>query len=248
MTTWVVDLDGVVWRADDPVRGSAAALARLRAAGHDVVFATNNSTATVAEHEARLARHGIEAAGRVVSSAMAAASLLSPGETVLVVGEAGVDEAVAHAGAIAVTAGTIDTVVVGMCRSFDYGLLREATRALHRGARLVATNTDPTFPATGGLLDPGNGALVAAVETAGGARATVAGKPCQPMADLIRRRWDGPGICVGDRPETDGALARALGFDFALVLSGVTAERDLPVQPSPRHIAHDLEHLVRELT
>ena len=35
---WALDLDGVIWLADEPIPGAAAAVARLRAAGEDVVF------------------------------------------------------------------------------------------------------------------------------------------------------------------------------------------------------------------
>ena len=41
--TWVLDLDGVVWLADQPIPGAADAVARLRAQGERVLFATRNS-------------------------------------------------------------------------------------------------------------------------------------------------------------------------------------------------------------
>ena len=90
------------------------------------------------------------------------------------------------------------------------------------GARFVATNLDATYPVPGGLI-PGAGSLVAAVATAAGASPEVAGKPEAPTVGLIRERYGDIGVVVGDRPSTDGALATALGWPFALVLSGVTA-------------------------
>jgi glycerol-1-phosphatase len=39
---WVLDLDGVGWLADQPRPGAVEAVAELRAAGEQVVFATNN--------------------------------------------------------------------------------------------------------------------------------------------------------------------------------------------------------------
>ena len=89
-----------------------------------------------------------------------------------------------------------------------------------RGARFVATNLDPTYPVAGGLV-PGAGALVAAVSTASGTRPEVAGKPEAAMVALVHARWGTTGVVVGDRPSTDGALAVALEWPFALVLSGV---------------------------
>ena len=67
------DLDGVVWLAHHPIRGSVEAVARLRASGRRVVFVTNNSSARVAEQESALAAIGIPAAGDVLTSATAAA-------------------------------------------------------------------------------------------------------------------------------------------------------------------------------
>ena len=78
---WALDLDGVVWLGDRAVPGAAGAVARLQKAGEQVLFVTNNSGRTVAEVEARLAGFGIDACGGVVTSAMAAARLVEPGET-----------------------------------------------------------------------------------------------------------------------------------------------------------------------
>ena len=69
------DLDGVVWLAHRPIPGSVEAVARLRAAGHRVLFVTNNSAATVAEQVGALDRIGIAAGGDVLTSARAAALL-----------------------------------------------------------------------------------------------------------------------------------------------------------------------------
>jgi 4-nitrophenyl phosphatase len=241
--TWVLDLDGVVWLADQPIAGAADAVARLRAAGERVIFATNNSWPPVAAQEAKLARMGIPAAGDVVTSAMAAATLVDAGQRVLVCAGPGVVEAVAARGAEPVHHGDADTVVVGFHRDFDYERLRVAAAAVRRGARLVATNDDATYPTPDGPI-PGGGALVAAVAYAAGVSPIVAGKPHAPMADLIRVLGGDEGTVVGDRPETDGAFAAALGYRFALVLSGVTREPDLPVEPRPAVVAPSLADLV----
>ncbi|HKX70670.1 MAG TPA: hypothetical protein VJM75_05550, partial [Acidimicrobiales bacterium] len=96
---WVLDLDGVVWLAEQPIDGAAAAVERLRARGDRVLFATNNSWARLEDQEAKLDRMGIPAAGDVVTSAMAAATLVHAGERVLVCGGPGVVQAVGARGA-----------------------------------------------------------------------------------------------------------------------------------------------------
>jgi 4-nitrophenyl phosphatase len=82
------------------------------------------------------------------------------------------------------------------------------------------------------------------VAYASGVTATVAGKPHDPMADLVRAIAGDNGTVVGDRPETDGAFAAALGYRFALVLTGVTRQSDLPVDPEPAIVAASLADLV----
>lgn len=241
--TWLLDLDGVVWLGERPIDGAAGAVARLRAAGERVIFATNNSWARVADQEAKLEGMGIAAAGDVVTSAMAAGMLVEPGDRVLVCGGPGVEEAVARRGGDPVREGDADAVIVGFHRDFDYERLRLAATAVLHGARLIATNDDATYPTPGGPI-PGGGALAAAVAYASGATATVAGKPHRPMADLVREIAGGEGTVVGDRPETDGAFAAELGYRFALVLTGVTSPGDLPVKPEPAVVAASLADLV----
>jgi HAD superfamily hydrolase (TIGR01450 family) len=219
------DLDGVVWLAHQPIPGSAEAVARLRAHGHRVLFVTNNSSARVAEQEAALARVGIPAVGDVLTSSMAAAQLLQPGESALVCGSVGIVEALEARGVTVLDEGPVDAVVVGWHRDFTYDGLRRAATAVMRGARLIGTNDDATYPTPDGPI-PGGGSILAAVSTAAGVSPVVAGKPHAPMAALVREAVGadaaGDAVMVGDRPSTDGLFARRLGCRYAHVRSGVT--------------------------
>ncbi len=243
MTTWALDLDGVIWTGTEPIAGSAEAVGELRAAGHDVVFVTNNSFATIAEQEAKLGRFGIDAAGRVITSAQAGAGLVAAGERVVVLGGAGIKEAVSARGAEIVDDGPADAVLVGLAWDLTYDRLTAAVQAVLGGARFIATNGDPVYPTETGLR-PGAGSIVAAVATATGIEPIVAGKPHAPQAELVRARSGTEGMMVGDRPGSDGLFALELGYRFGLVLSGVTREADLPVDPVPDLIAPDLRRLV----
>lgn len=255
----MLDLDGVIWLGDQPIPGSAEACARLRAASIEPVFVTNMSRLTVADQEAKLARHGIDAAGRVVTSSMAAARCCLPGERALVVGGEGIVEALTAReveivgrdkaaaavglGETAADAAGVDVVVVGLDPAFDYEILRAAALTIRAGARFVATNTDATYPTDRGLW-PGAGAVVAAIAVASGFEPVVAGKPHAPVAELIHDLVGASGIVVGDRADTDGAFASSLGFGFGLVLSGATTAADLPVEPEPVAVAADLAEMV----
>ena len=97
---WLLDLDGVVWLAHRPIAGSVAAIDRLQDSGETVLFVTNFSALTQAQAEAKLADIGVDARGSVVSSAMAAGSLIEPGERVMVCAGPGVLEAVEEAGGV----------------------------------------------------------------------------------------------------------------------------------------------------
>src|SRR5580698_10324 len=145
--TWIIDLDGVIWLADQPIAGSAEAVARLRRAGRAVLFATNNSSPTVDELQQRLAAAGIESEpDEIVTSAQAAASMLEPGSTAFVCGDGGVLEALAARRVSVLTQGPADAVVVGWTRRFDFDLLATAATAVRLGARFIGTNEDPTHP------------------------------------------------------------------------------------------------------
>lgn len=229
----ICDLDGVVWLSGEAIPGSPEAIDRLRNAGVRVMFATNNSAPLVAAHEEALAGLGIVAVGDVVTSAQAVARLCAAGETVAVVGGGGLNEALADADVrvvdlhrAATDGRTVDAVVVGLDRSFTYATLSDAAHLVRRGARLLASNDDATYPTPGGLI-PGGGAMLAAVVTASGHQPLIAGKPHSPMAELVLARCPGVDpramIMVGDRPDTDGKFARQLGCRYAQVRTGVVA-------------------------
>lgn len=243
------DLDGVIWLSHQPIPGSVDAVARLRAAGHRVLFVTNNSFAVVADQEAALARIGIPAVGDVLTSAMAAAVLIEAGERVHVCGGPGIREAVERRGGIVVGDEPAAAVMVGFHRDFDYEGLRRATAQVRRGARLIGTNDDVTYPTPDGLI-PGGGAIVAAVAAASEVAATFAGKPHAPAAELVADVLGGPvppaAVMVGDRPSTDGGFAVTLGCRYGLVYTGVTAPGEAVV-PEPQLVGADLASIADQI-
>lgn len=246
------DLDGVVWLAHEPIPGSVEAIADLRAAGHRVLFVTNNSSARVDVQEASLAAIGIPAGGDVLTSANAAALLLEPGDHVLICGGEGVVEAVLGRGAHVADPegdGHVDAVVVGFHRTFDYDEMLWASRAARNGARLIGTNDDATYPTPDGPI-PGGGAILASIVTASGVAPIVAGKPHEPMASLVKATIGEAAalraVMVGDRPETDGLMAATLGCRYAHVESGVTPP-GTTVRPTPDLIAANLASVAKVL-
>lgn len=228
MTTVLCDLDGVVYRGDTLVDGSDAALRRLLEAGIDVWFVTNNST----RHPNQVVEKLNELTGldfapdRVFTSPQAGVRLLEPEDgPCLVVGGEGIRAALEEAGfEITTDPAAARSVMVGLDRGIDYQRIADAAEAVRRGARFIASNDDPTYPTSDGLL-PGAGSMVSAIATAAGRSPEVAGKPNLPMRRLIRSRGVGDTWIIGDRVDTDIAMAiEEDGWRSILVLTGVTTE------------------------
>lgn len=228
---FLFDLDGVLYRGDRALPGAAETVATLRDGGRGVVFLTNNSSRTPEQVAENLAGLGIPAEpSDVVTSAQATLELLDGVRTAFVIGEAGVRLALEEAG-IEILDGEpelADAVVVGWDTRVDYRKLRVASVLVAEGARFLATNIDASYPAPGGELWPGAGALAAVVSTTTGRRPEVAGKPARPMFDAaVDRAGTRDALVVGDRVETDAAGAAAAGLDAAVVFSGAATPATL---------------------
>ena len=247
----LLDLDGVLYRWPEPIRGAGESVAALRRAGKRIAFVTNNSSQTPARVAERLVSVGVDAKPHeVVSSALATATLLAERgvRSAFVVGEGGLLEALADAGirVVDASADEVDVVVVGFDRGADYMKLRDASVFVERGVSLVASNSDPSFPAPGGESWPGAGALLAAIETTTGTRGEVVGKPEAPLFErALASAGGGRPLVVGDRLDTDIAGASRLGWDSALVLTGTTRRGDVENSPwKPAFVIDDLAGLV----
>jgi 4-nitrophenyl phosphatase len=222
----ICDIDGVIYRGDRLIAGSDTALQRLSHAGVELYFATNNSTkspSAVCEKISRIT--GVEISpDTIVTSSQAAVHLLGaePGPA-MVLGSEGILSALADAG-ITVTDDPLQAraLLVGLDWDLNYDRLTRAANAVRAGARFIATNTDPTYPVADGLL-PGGGAVVAAVRVTTGIEPEVAGKPHAPIRALLRAKGIGEAWVIGDRMDTDIALAAAEpDWTSILVLTGVT--------------------------
>jgi glycerol-1-phosphatase len=226
------DLDGVLYRGDEAVPQALPTMHELRRRGVRPVFLTNNSSRTPRQVADKLRAIGIEAdPAEVVTSALATAELLAQrgGGRAFVIGQDGVREALTDAG-IRILEGEpeqADLVVVGFDGGATYGSLKRASLLVQRGARLVATNADGSYPAADGLW-PGAGALLSVITTTTGAEPEIVGKPFPPLFEAGRRRGGGgKPLVVGDRLDTDIEGAARLGWDTMLVLTGVSKLEDV---------------------
>lgn len=250
---FIIDMDGVLYEGRRVLPGAVEFMALLRREKIPYLFLTNNATRTPAQFVARLAEMGIEARGeQVLTSALATARHLAQqhaGARVLPVGEAGLLEALRQEGLQIVEEvdANPDYVVAALDTKLTYAKLREATWAVRRGARLIATNLDKTLPTERGEA-PGAGAIVGALEIATGVQAEAIGKP---QEGILRQALDILGTAaretamIGDRLETDILGARRVDIYTILVLTGITTPEMLQHSSiQPDLVLSDLTQLV----
>jgi 4-nitrophenyl phosphatase len=250
------DIDGVLYRGDQPLPGARELFPTLRAAGIPFVLLTNNATLTAADFSAKLARMGIGVPPESILTTAGATTIylaehFPEGGGVYVLGEPALVNSVAGVPGFRLDGWQPDFVVVGLYFGFDYNALQRACSALRRGARLIATNTDATLPVEGGELWPGAGSILAAVQTCSGVPPIVIGKPSTNMAEIALEMLELPAsqvLCVGDRLETDILMGANAGMPTALILTGVSRREDIADAPAkPDYVYVDLAALMSAL-
>ena len=249
----LLDLDGVVYVGPAAVPGALEHLLAAQASGMRLAYVTNNASRTPETVASHLRDLGFPAPPEsVVTSAQAAARVLAglvpSGSRVLVVGGAGLSEALLERGLRPVSSLEDDPAAVAQGFSPDVGwaLLAEGAYALERGLPWVASNTDLTIPTPRGRA-PGNGTFVEVLRLATGRTPLVAGKPETPMhAEAVARTGSSAPLVVGDRLDTDIEGANRAGVPSLLVFTGVTDPVDLVLaapELRPSFVSHDLAGL-----
>ncbi|HET7769904.1 MAG TPA: HAD-IIA family hydrolase [Chloroflexota bacterium] len=257
LTTFLVDLDGVVYTGSTPIHGAAEFFRFLNGTGRRFVCITNNSTLTAAQFVAKLDAMDIAVRDDQVLTSPDATAVylretlgLRPGARVFPIGEEGVVRSLLAEGFHLVDEAP-DVVVCGLDRRLTYDRLMRACFALRDGAPLVATNPDHALPTERGML-PGNGATIAYLEAATGVSATVIGKPGSTMLEIAMQRAGAvpaETAMLGDGLRTDMLAGERAGVAKILVLTGVARREDIPTAPvKPDHVFDDLPALQRALT
>ncbi len=249
------DLDGVVYVGPAAVPHAAEVIDVARAAGVRCVFVTNNAARppeAVAAHLTELEVHA--SAADVVTSPQAAVSVLGQyvpaGAKVLVIGGAGIEDALTQRGYVPVHSldDGPDAVMQGYSPDLTWRHIAEATYAVRTGLPWIATNPDLTIPTPRGVA-PGNGALVGIVaSTVGRLPDAVAGKPEPPLLrEAIARTGAATPLMIGDRLDTDIAAGTRVGVPTLLVFTGVTSFAELVAaipEERPDYLGYDLRVLL----
>jgi 4-nitrophenyl phosphatase len=255
---FIIDMDGVLWEGRRPLPGLAVFFKTLREQRLRFILATNNASQTPEQYQAKLAGFGVSVAREeVLTSAQAAAQYLAErarnGRRVFAIGEDGVRQAFGERGFTLCDLYDLsaDYVVCGMDRALSWDKLATATLNIRAGAQFVGTNPDRTFPTERGIAH-GNGAILAALQTATDVAPLIVGKPEPTMYQMAMARLQvdpAHTVAIGDRLDTDILGAVRAGIRSLLVLSGVSTAADLHRSDiKPTWVMRDLQEVTQALT
>jgi len=236
----VLDIDGVLYHAGQPIPGAQEALTEIRQRDLPIRFLTNitrRSPGNIARYLQGMG-YAITPGEILTASSLAAKYLRGQGRPrcwVLLEGDG-----MGQFAGLELTEEDPDYVVLGDLREkFTYDLLNRVLAALWKGAGFLAMQADPYDLALGGSGPKVNvGAWLALLERASGRQATLIGKPA---AIAFRMALDELGVpaseaaMVGDRVESDVVGGQSAGMRTVLLRTGHFRPEDLEtsaVQPS----------------
>lgn len=228
----LIDMDGVIYRGSKIIPGADAFVNNLVERDIPFLFLTNNSRHTRRDVVTRLNRIGIFVQEKhIFTSAMATGRFLAsqnPNGTCYVLGEGGLILSI-HSSGLSVVDHAPDFVVVGEGRTLNLEMVEKAIDFILDGAKLIATNMDPS-PKIKGWMKPGTAAIVAMLEEATGKKAFCVGKPSPVMMRAARKELgletSGTTI-IGDTMDTDIVGGVQMGYRTVLVLTGWSKQEDL---------------------
>ncbi|MBN8718254.1 MAG: HAD family hydrolase [Sediminibacterium magnilacihabitans] len=230
---FLIDMDGVVYKGNEPIPGAVAFINGLREKGFPFLFLTNNSQRTSRDVCYKLRKMGFHVNDEdIFTCAMATARYLASRKeqgTAYVIGEGGLLTELHNIG-YSIVDDHPDYVIIGEGRTIMLESVDKAINMIMGGAKLIATNLDPNCPVGNGKYRAGCGAFVAMLEFATGKQAFSVGKPSPVMMRMARKILGlstAETIMIGDTMGTDILGAGSMGFTTVLTLSGVTKEEDL---------------------
>ena len=243
---FVLDMDGTFYLGDRIIEGSLEFLQKVKNAGKEYVFFTNNSSKSPLNYIEKLKKMNCEITReQIMTSGDVTIGYLKahhPGKSVYLVGTQALTESFKEAG-IALFAseekdGVIvengnrhvpDIVVIGFDTTLTYEKLERACTYIRNGAMFFATHLDINCPTEAGFI-PDCGAMCDLIARSTGQTPKYLGKPFYETMEYVLNHT---GVkkehiaFVGDRLYTDVATGVNNGARGLLVLSGETKVEDL---------------------
>ena len=256
----LLDGDGVLWKANQPLPGLHELFQYLDQEGIPWALLTNNNGHPVSAYLDRFEAYGIEAGVESIftSSTVTADYLLEEyGSQACfhVIGLPGLTQALEEAG-LSFSLGEeqpdqpVDAVVVGMDLDLTYRKLTTAMRLILEGADFVATNIDANYPRPDGIY-PATGAVTGALVGTTRVEPYVVGKPYPAIFQAALEQLGvqpEQALMVGDQLDTDIQGANQAGIDSAAVLTGITSREQIQKsQVKPTFVIEDLPALLEAL-
>jgi len=227
---FLFDMDGTIYLGNALLPGVADFFKKLRAAGKDYYFVTNNSSKGHIHYAKKLIRMGINAEPRDVIISSDALNYylkkIRPQAKLYILGTEELKETIRNAGFTIVEdeQTTPDFVIVGFDMSLEYKTLAHSCRLIDKGVPFIATHGDVRCPIEDGEFIPDCGAMLALIKSATGKEpVNIMGKPNHYIIDLVREKanYEKDEIAmVGDRLYTDIAFGLNNNILSVLVLTG----------------------------
>ena len=255
---YVFDLDGTIYLGDHLLPGAGRMIRELRRRGIPTRFLSNNPTKDPDQYAVKLAGLGLPTPlDDIANTVVTTTRWLTqhhPDAVLFCISEEPLKKALREAGfRLSEDPSEIDIVVASYDRGFDYRKLQIAFDAIwfHKRAFLIQTNPDRFCPFPGGRGEPDCAAMTAAIEACTGVKCRInLGKPSRLMlteamsglhADVSNS------VMVGDRLQTDIAMALDTGMVSALVLTGEATAADaaaLEPRDRPTYVLDRVDHLI----
>ena len=252
MKTYIIDLDGTMYRGNTNIDGDREFIDYLHSKNLPYIFLTNNATRTkklAKEHMLNLGFKDIKEED-FFTSAMATAQYIAKNYTekkCFMLGESGLEEALKECN-LELVQENANFVVVGLDRNATYKKYSEALHHILKGAKFIATNPDRLL-ANNETFDIGNGAVIDMLEYASGVEAVKIGKPYQTILNILleeKKLKKEDIILLGDNLETDIKLGYDAKIETIMVCSGVHTEKDIArLKVYPTRVVKNLRELIK---
>lgn len=249
---FIFDLDGTIYLDDKIIHNADNVINSIKSMNKKVVFISNKTTGNIEDYYNFLKTNGFNVKqDEIINATTITKKYLSEkylGKKFYAISEKKFIKEIKLAGLeFCEDPEKIDIVIISLDRTLNYTKLEIAANALDHGAKFYAANIDNTCPVESGeILDAGS--TISALEK----RTKVKlqkhfGKPSKYMFAETMNFLNLPlekCLIIGDRLETDIAMANKFGIDSALVLTGVSKESKFLGKFKPTYTLNSVADLI----